>query len=95
LSIRIARFRSLLMRHNAGMDEASDLTGFAPKRPSPARIYGYWLGGNNNFAVDREVVEHAAADGDLPSEPPATGDPPPDARRQRPARDRPAPAARP
>ena len=43
------------------MDEASDLTGFDPKRPSPARIYDYWLGGSNNFAVDRDVAERAAA----------------------------------
>jgi len=26
-------------------------------RPSPARIYDYWLGGKNNYPVDREVAE--------------------------------------
>jgi len=26
-------------------------------RPSPARIYDYWLGGRNNYEVDREVAE--------------------------------------
>jgi hypothetical protein len=44
------------------MDKASDLTGFDPKRPSPARIYDYWLGGSNNFAVDRDEAERAAAE---------------------------------
>src|SRR5664279_1499712 len=28
-----------------------------PQRPSPARIYDYWLGGKDNFGVDREVAE--------------------------------------
>ncbi len=27
--------------------------------PHPARIYDYWLGGKDNFAVDRETAEHA------------------------------------
>src|SRR5664280_2017927 len=34
-----------------------------PQRPNPARIYDYWLGGKDNFGVDREVgdrVEQAA-----------------------------------
>jgi hypothetical protein len=26
-------------------------------QPSPARIYDYWLGGKNNYEVDREVAE--------------------------------------
>ncbi len=26
-------------------------------QPSPARIYDYWLGGKNNYPVDREVAE--------------------------------------
>ncbi|HEX3785676.1 MAG TPA: SAM-dependent methyltransferase [Pseudonocardiaceae bacterium] len=30
-------------------------------KPSPARIYDYWLGGSHNFAVDREVGSRAAA----------------------------------
>ena len=31
-------------------------------RPSPARIYDFWLGGSQNFAVDREVGRRAAAE---------------------------------
>ena len=31
-----------------------------PDRPSPARIYDYWLGGSQNFAADREVGRRAA-----------------------------------
>jgi hypothetical protein len=44
------------------MDDASDVTGIDASRPSPARIYDYWLGGSNNFAVDRDVAERAAAE---------------------------------
>jgi hypothetical protein len=29
--------------------------------PHPARVYDYWLGGKNNFAVDREVAEKLIA----------------------------------
>jgi len=25
-------------------------------KPSPARMYDYWLGGKDNFAVDREAA---------------------------------------
>src|SRR5260221_5384443 len=31
-----------------------------PDRPSPARIYDYWLGGSQNFAADREAGQRAA-----------------------------------
>jgi hypothetical protein len=31
-----------------------------PDRPSPARIYDYWLGGSQNFAADREAGRRAA-----------------------------------
>jgi hypothetical protein len=27
--------------------------------PHPARIYDYWLGGKDNFAIDRDAAEHA------------------------------------
>jgi SAM-dependent methyltransferase len=27
--------------------------------PHPARIYDYWLGGKDNFAIDRDTAEHA------------------------------------
>jgi len=37
------------------------LTAADIAQPSVARIYDYWLGGTNNFAVDREVAERAAA----------------------------------
>jgi len=32
-----------------------------PNKPSPARIYDYWLGGSQNFAVDRQAGERAMA----------------------------------
>jgi hypothetical protein len=28
-----------------------------PQRPNPSRIYDYWLGGKDNFGVDRELAE--------------------------------------
>jgi hypothetical protein len=31
------------------------------ERPSPARIYDYWLGGAHNFAADRQVAEQMVA----------------------------------
>lgn len=31
-----------------------------PDKPSPARIYDYWLGGSQNFAADREVARRTA-----------------------------------
>jgi len=31
--------------------------GVDPTRPSPARLYDYYLGGTTNFAVDREAAE--------------------------------------
>ena len=27
----------------------------------PARVYNYWLGGNDNFAADREAAEQVVA----------------------------------
>ena len=41
-------------------DQLPTLTPADIERPSPARIYDYWLGGSNNFAADREVAERAA-----------------------------------
>jgi hypothetical protein len=32
--------------------------GVDPTRPSPARLYDYYLGGTTNFAVDRAAAEH-------------------------------------
>ncbi len=48
----------------ASMDSSDQLPTLTPadiERPSPARIYDYWLGGSNNFAADREVAERTAA----------------------------------
>jgi hypothetical protein len=33
--------------------------GFDPSVPSPARMYDYYLGGKDNFPVDREAAEQA------------------------------------
>jgi SAM-dependent methyltransferase len=32
-----------------------------PNKPSPARIYDFWLGGSQNFAVDRQAGQRAIA----------------------------------
>jgi SAM-dependent methyltransferase len=32
-----------------------------PEKPSPARIYDFWLGGSQNFEADRQVGRRAAA----------------------------------
>ena len=34
-------------------------TGIDPNRPSPARMYDYFLGGTHNFAADRVVADRA------------------------------------
>ena len=41
--------------------------GFDVNRPHPARIYGYWLGGKDNFKADRDAGDELA--GKLPSLP--------------------------
>ena len=35
--------------------------GVAPTRPSPVRLYDYFLGGTHNYPVDREVAERLKA----------------------------------
>ncbi len=35
--------------------------GVDPTRPSPARVYDYFLGGSHNLAVDREAAERFRA----------------------------------
>jgi SAM-dependent methyltransferase len=40
---------------------ALSLPEIDPNKPSPARIYDYWLGGSQNFAVDRQVGQRALA----------------------------------
>ncbi|TDD03695.1 hypothetical protein E1292_20470 [Nonomuraea deserti] len=45
-----------------GRDEAGDGVvppGIDPAQPSIARVYDYFLGGKDNFAVDRAVAEEA------------------------------------
>jgi hypothetical protein len=42
--------------------EARDVPpGVDPTRPTPARLYDYFLGGTNNFAVDRRAAESLKA----------------------------------
>jgi hypothetical protein len=44
------------------MSELADVPpGVDPTRPSPARLYDYFLGGTNNFPVDREAAEYLKA----------------------------------
>lgn len=38
---------------------AMSLPEIDPEKPSPARIYDFWLGGSQNFAVDRQVGQRA------------------------------------
>jgi hypothetical protein len=45
------------------MTEIGDVpAGVDPTRATPARIYDYFLGGTNNFPVDRQVAEQLKAD---------------------------------
>jgi hypothetical protein len=44
------------------MSELADVPpGVDPTRPSPARLYDYFLGGTNNFPADREAAEYLRA----------------------------------
>jgi S-adenosyl methyltransferase len=44
------------------MSELGDVPpGVDPTRPSPARLYDYFLGGTNNFPADRQVAEYMKA----------------------------------
>jgi S-adenosyl methyltransferase len=44
------------------MSELADVPpGVDPTRPSPARLYDYFLGGTNNFPVDREAAAYLKA----------------------------------
>jgi hypothetical protein len=42
-----------------GQDVGQARLGIDTTRPHPARMYDYFLGGKNNFAVDRETAEKA------------------------------------
>jgi hypothetical protein len=46
---------------------AHQTVGFDVNRPHAARIYGYWLGGKDNFKADRDAADELA--GKLPSLP--------------------------
>jgi O-methyltransferase involved in polyketide biosynthesis len=37
-------------------DGHGDISGFDITKPNIARVYDYWLGGKDNFAIDREVA---------------------------------------
>jgi hypothetical protein len=46
----------------ADLSELADVPpGVDPTRPSPARLYDYFLGGTNNFPADREAAEYLRA----------------------------------
>jgi len=46
----------------ADMSELADVPpGVDPTRPSPARLYDYFLGGTNNFPADREAAAYLKA----------------------------------
>lgn len=40
---------------------ARPVDGFDPATPNVARMYGYYLGGTDNFAIDREAAERVLA----------------------------------
>ena len=42
------------------MAEAEGIAGLDTSVAHPARVYDYWLGGKDNFAVDRAVAEATA-----------------------------------
>src|SRR5260370_39125612 len=42
-----------------GQDAGKARLGIDTTKPHPARMYDYFLGGKNNFAVDRETAEKA------------------------------------
>jgi S-adenosyl methyltransferase len=42
------------------MEGGQQLPGFDTSVPNIARMYDYWLGGKDNFAVDREAAERSA-----------------------------------
>ena len=39
------------------MAEGKSVEPFDPTRPNIARVWDYWLGGKDNFAVDRELAQ--------------------------------------
>jgi len=49
------------MTETGGLSPGDTVPGVDPTRPSPARLYDYFLGGTNNFPVDREVGQKLKA----------------------------------
>jgi S-adenosyl methyltransferase len=41
--------------------ETDPMTGIDTTRPHSARIWNYWLGGKDNFAIDRQIGDQVAA----------------------------------
>ena len=48
------------MDHTDAAEFALSLPEIDPTKPSPARIYDYWLGGSQNFAADRALGRRMA-----------------------------------
>jgi hypothetical protein len=46
---------------SGGLRAGEPVPGLDTSVAHPARIYDYWLGGKDNFAVDREAAEQAIA----------------------------------
>ena len=57
----LARCKTSRMDPIEAAEWALSLPEIDPNKPSPARIYDYWLGGSQNFAVDRQVGQRALA----------------------------------
>ncbi|MFI1584727.1 SAM-dependent methyltransferase [Embleya sp. NPDC020630] len=47
--------------HHVPEERGTPPSGIDTTRPTPARMYDYYLGGKNNFAVDREAAERVLA----------------------------------
>jgi hypothetical protein len=54
-----------VMSHQAsdlpGLPDREDSPGFDTGHAHSARVHNYWLGGNDNYAADREAAEQAIA----------------------------------
>lgn len=46
---------------NQGFSARETTPGLDTRHAHSARVYNYWLGGEDNFAADREAAEHAIA----------------------------------
>lgn len=54
-----------MSRQDGGQSEVAPVQDNGPgldtQHAHPARVYNYWLGGNDNFPADREAAEQAVA----------------------------------